>query len=148
MAALHDANGHEAFRHWMACGPDMVNIDDTPDWLAPVISALDRAEPHQLSTNGRAAAAGLENMLRAEAKKSPRLARMWRNIASHAVTEIARRNGPEGCRSAPALADGGTTLRLIARCRERCSCGERTHHCVCAGEEPWPGKDECQKCED
>lgn len=35
----------------MARGPESVNIDDTPDWLAPVVAAMDRAKPHQLSTN-------------------------------------------------------------------------------------------------
>jgi 8-oxo-dGTP pyrophosphatase MutT (NUDIX family) len=38
-------------RDWIDRGPDMVDIDDTPDWLMPVITALAHAEPHALSTN-------------------------------------------------------------------------------------------------
>ncbi len=36
---------------WFARGPGMVCVDDTPDWLLPLISALRHAEPRQLSTN-------------------------------------------------------------------------------------------------
>ena len=76
----------------------------------------------------KAALARLENKLRAEAKGSLVLARMWHESASRAFAEVARRNGAE------ALTHAAATLRLI----RRCSCGERTHHC----------KGECQECED
>jgi 8-oxo-dGTP pyrophosphatase MutT (NUDIX family) len=40
---------------WLASGPDAVRPDDAPDWLAPLISELRRAQPSQLSTNDPAA---------------------------------------------------------------------------------------------
>jgi 8-oxo-dGTP pyrophosphatase MutT (NUDIX family) len=41
-ALLHD---------WVERGPSRVHADAAPDWLAPMITALQLATPHQLSTN-------------------------------------------------------------------------------------------------
>jgi 8-oxo-dGTP pyrophosphatase MutT (NUDIX family) len=36
---------------WIERGPEMVCADDSPEWLLPLISALRRAQPGELSTN-------------------------------------------------------------------------------------------------
>jgi 8-oxo-dGTP pyrophosphatase MutT (NUDIX family) len=49
--ATDGARRQGLLRHWLAHRADMVNIDDTPEWLIPTVTALGRAEPHQLSKN-------------------------------------------------------------------------------------------------
>ncbi len=51
MTVAGSAGRRRALRDWLERGPDMVCVDDGPDWLQPPISALHLAQPEQLSTN-------------------------------------------------------------------------------------------------
>jgi 8-oxo-dGTP pyrophosphatase MutT (NUDIX family) len=51
MASSTSAQRRRVLGDWIERGPDVVCLDDTPDWLLPLMSALRGAQPHQLSTN-------------------------------------------------------------------------------------------------
>lgn len=45
------AERHRLLRDWIDRGAEMVRVDDTPDFLLPLISALRHAQPNQFSIN-------------------------------------------------------------------------------------------------
>src|ERR1700722_349722 len=45
------SNSQILLQDWVECGPSRVHPDAAPDWLAPMVAALQLATPHQLSTN-------------------------------------------------------------------------------------------------
>jgi len=51
MASSTSAHRRRVLCDWIERGPHTVCVDDTPDWLRPLISALRHAQPRQLSTN-------------------------------------------------------------------------------------------------
>ena len=51
MTMASSAERRRLLRDWIDRGAEMVRVDDTPDFLLPLISALRHAQPNQLSIN-------------------------------------------------------------------------------------------------
>jgi 8-oxo-dGTP pyrophosphatase MutT (NUDIX family) len=51
MASFTSPQRRRVLHDWIERGPEMVCVDNTPDWLLPLITALRHAHPRQLSTN-------------------------------------------------------------------------------------------------